>query len=96
MDAKTNGAMPAAPCQPVDRCGNPCMEMPLGLTKREAFAMAAMQGLLANPGGPVQRSEQSGWHLCNCVPEDAAGFAVDMADALLSVLSRAALSQEPQ
>lgn len=47
MDAKTNGAMPATPCQPVDRCGNPCMEMALGLTKREAFAMAAMQGLLA-------------------------------------------------
>lgn len=45
MDAKRNGAMPAHPV--IGAPGAP--EDYAGLTKRELFAMTAMQGLLANP-----------------------------------------------
>ncbi len=44
-----------------------------GLTKREAFAMAAMQGILANPN-------------CDDVYSDKAAAAVVHADALLKAL----------
>lgn len=54
-----------------------------GLTKREAFAMAVMQGLMANPGGPVQSNGMSGWSIVNCTPDNIAGLAIEMADALL-------------
>jgi hypothetical protein len=43
-----------------------------GLTKREMFAMTAMQGIIANNGGG---------------PDDVASRAVAMADALLSELN---------
>ena len=45
----TNGDLPAMPCG-VLQDGHNCGEYPLnsGLTKREQFAMAAMQGLLVN------------------------------------------------
>ena len=43
-----NADMPAMPCQPLGQDGMPSWEMTYGLTKREMFAMAAMQGLLAN------------------------------------------------
>jgi hypothetical protein len=44
-----------------------------GLTKREAFAMAAMQGMFAAPSG--------------CLMTEIAEFAVNAADALLAALS---------
>ena len=59
-----------------------------GLTKREHFAIEAMKGLLANPGGPIQASAQCGWSLTNCKREDVAGAAVRFADALIAELAK--------
>lgn len=47
-----------------------------GLTKREAFAMAAMQGLSAN-------KKAFDW-----LAEEVAGYAVQYADALLAELAK--------
>jgi hypothetical protein len=59
-----------------------------GLTKREYFAGLAMQGLLSNPGGPVQANCSNGWQsTTNCSRADVAGEAVAYADALLAALS---------
>jgi len=57
-----------------------------GLTKREAFIKAAMQGLLANPGGPVQANSMRGFDYCNCGPEQIAQMSADIADAHLALL----------
>jgi len=46
-----------------------------GLTKREAFAMAAMQGYCANAD-------------VNATPEAVAGWAVHQADALLAEMAK--------
>lgn len=63
-----------------------------GLTKRELIAAMAMQGLLSNPGGPVQASNVSGWQsTTNCSRGDVANESVQFADALL-----AELAKEPQ
>lgn len=59
-----------------------------GLTKREYFAGLAMQGLLANPGGPIQANASNGWSLTNCTREQVAGAALRFADALLSELAK--------
>lgn len=61
-------------------------ELGYGLTKRERFAMAAMQGLLSNSGGPVQANSRSGTGYCNCDAEGVAKWAVENADALLKEL----------
>ena len=45
-----NGDLPAMPQPNPDTYPAPvCLEWAYGLTKREQFAMAAMQGLLSNP-----------------------------------------------
>ena len=53
-----------------------------GLTKREAFAMAAMQGLLAGGWG------DSVPHDDVAATSDAAAFSVMYADALLAELNK--------
>lgn len=50
---------------------------------RDYFAAKAIQGLLANPGGPIQANGMSGWNWCNCSPEDAVNLAYSIADAML-------------
>lgn len=54
-----------------------------GMTLRDYFAAKAMQGLMANPGGPVQASCMSGWSFANCDKNDVATLAYVMADAML-------------
>ena len=49
-----------------------------GLTKREAFAMAAMQGILAGPEAVTEA----------CAPGDIARYAAQAADALLAELAK--------
>ena len=75
-----NSDMPAMPCQPLGQDGMPSWEMTYGLTKREMFAMAAMQGLIASGatyvGSTINR---------NSLAQDA----IDMADALLEKLEQA-------
>lgn len=59
-----------------------------GLTKREAFAMAALKGILANPGDLYR-----GNAINNYTPTDVADMAIEYAEALLNRLS---LTQEPR
>lgn len=54
-----------------------------GISMRDYFAAKALQGLLANPGGPIQANGMSGWSWCNCSPEDVAYLAYSLADAML-------------
>lgn len=54
-----------------------------GMSMRDAFALAALQGLLANPGGPIQANGMNGWSWCNCTAEDVASLTYSMADAML-------------
>jgi hypothetical protein len=79
MDAKTNGAAPAYPDGSTNEWGN---AIHAGLTKREAFAMAAMQGIRANSSWADRASFHS---------DAVAQQAVADADALL-----AELAKEPQ
>ncbi|WP_032961314.1 hypothetical protein [Bordetella hinzii] len=54
-----------------------------GLTVREYFAAKAMQGLLANPGGPIQANGCSGWGIVNCTEDQIAEQCLVLADALI-------------
>lgn len=62
--------------------------IPFNLTKRELFATMAMQGLMANCGGPIQANGNCGWSYCNSNPSEVAEVAVSVADALLLELSK--------
>lgn len=84
MDAKKLGQQPINAIGPEGTFGFGNA----GLTKREHFAAMAMQGLLANPGGPYQQSDMCGWRLVNCTKEQLSMECVDMADALLAELAR--------
>ncbi|MBR9878652.1 MAG: hypothetical protein GYB17_03960 [Gammaproteobacteria bacterium] len=57
-----------------------------GLTKREHFAAMAMQGLLSNPGGPVQHNPISGTGYCNSDAGIVAAWSLEIADALLTAM----------
>lgn len=70
-----NGSEPAMPCQPLGQDGMPSHEMTYGLTKREMFAMVAMQGLLSNSAGKYAYNEMT-------------ERAVNCADALLEKLEQ--------
>ena len=59
-----------------------------GLTKREVFAMHAMQGLLSNSGGVVQANSRSGTGFCNSDEVSLAQWSIACADALLSELEK--------
>lgn len=54
-----------------------------GVTVRDYFAAKAMQGLLANSGGPVQRHNERGWDFVNCELKEVAATAFSVADAML-------------
>lgn len=51
--------------------------------QRDELAAKVMQGLLANPCGPIQANGMSGWNWCNCTLEDVADLAWHIADAML-------------
>lgn len=74
-----NAEMPAMPTPVMDNGSTPHGTEPTyGLTKREMFAMHAMQGLLA---------ANSGWRNSNPMTHDViANEAVVLADALLAEL----------
>lgn len=75
MNPTDNATEPAYPIQTVHATGEPCSPN-YGLTKREAFAMAAMQGLCANPD---LTTASSGRLSC---------MAVEIADSLLAELAK--------
>lgn len=62
----------------------PVVQQHWGIDIRDYFATAAMQGLLANPGGPVQTNANCGWSFTNCTADDAARVAYSVADAMLA------------
>ena len=76
--ARENGEQPACSIRQTDEYFGA-----LGLTKREAFAMAAMQGLLANSAVDsdlfITGDDGAEWYAAKC--------AVRYADALLIALS---------
>jgi hypothetical protein len=55
-----------------------------GMTLRDYLASKAVQGLLANAGGPVQTNGRTGWGLVNCDEADIASMAYRIADAMLA------------
>ena len=59
-----------------------------GLTKREMFAMHAMQGILSNSGGVIQGNNRSGTGWCNSNAQDLAKWSIECADALLKELEK--------
>lgn len=59
-----------------------------GLTKRETFAIHAMQGLLSNSGGVVQSNSNSGTGFCNSDEQSLAQWSIACADALLKELEK--------
>ena len=74
-----NADMPATPLID-DKISTRCTEIFYGLTKREAFAMAAMQGILSGGEGAHDEYVKSKCRI-----------AVEYADALLSKLSEGEL-----
>lgn len=59
-----------------------------GLTKREMFAMHAMQGILSNAGGVIQANSMSGTGWCNCNAHGLVKWSIECADALLAELEK--------
>ncbi|WP_249418465.1 hypothetical protein [Citrobacter sp. RHBSTW-00127] len=54
-----------------------------GMTLRDYMAAKALQGLCANPGGPFQANDMSGWAIVNCELDDIATESYKLADAML-------------
>ena len=84
MSAQDNSGAAYPVTKRVDEQGTDASGRPLtrrvsvheeGMTKREAFAMAAMQGYCANAD-------------VNATPEAVAGWAVHQADALLAEMAK--------
>lgn len=71
-----NADMPASPATDSNGPFMQGMNPSIGLTKREAFAMAAMQGLCANPNKDLVARDA----------EQMAYLATEQADCLLSAL----------
>jgi len=86
MDAKKNGASQAYPVpaafNPLQAGDFSCQEV--GLTKREAFAMAAMQGLLASGA----KTKGHALILDDLPSMMAPEFCVLWADAMLAELAK--------
>lgn len=82
----TNNGGPAFPEYASDHRGAACnttFSPKGGISMRDYFAAKAIQGLLANPGGPIQANGVIGWSWCNCSTEDVAYLAYSIADAML-------------
>ena len=60
----------------------------IGLTKREMFAMHAMQGILSNSGGVIQANPMSGTGWCDFDAQGLAEWSLECADALLAQLEK--------
>ena len=81
-----NGDMPAMPNNNPETYPTPCpLQWGYGLTKRELFAMAAMQGLTSSPLETEKLSHAANKSLKVFVVEQA----VVIADALLAELDKA-------
>lgn len=54
-----------------------------GMTLRDYLAAKIVQGLFANPGGPIQANGISGWGVVNCMTAEVAKMAYSIADEML-------------
>jgi hypothetical protein len=54
-----------------------------GMRLRDYYAAQALAGLCANPGGPFQRCEASGWTMVNCDQNHVAAECYRLADAMM-------------
>jgi hypothetical protein len=79
-DLKDGG--PAFPVSPDESRGH-VSSVHGGMTLRDKFADSVLNGLCANPGGPFQQCDQSGWRLVNCTFDDIAKSCYELADAML-------------
>jgi hypothetical protein len=83
----SGGNFPAFPCQPLNSNGEPRSDLLYGLTKREAFAMAAMQGAMIGVGMEAAKvREEERTEPVN--PDEIAIDCIKMADALLKGLAK--------
>jgi hypothetical protein len=82
IDKQINDGGPAFPVWELNGKGQPEMTG-FGMALRDYFAAKVMQGLLANPGGPIQANGMNGWYWCNCSSEDVVNFAYSIADSML-------------
>lgn len=55
-----------------------------GMLLRDYFAAQALAGLCANPGGPFQACDRSGWTMVNCGPNHIARQCYELADAMMA------------
>jgi len=55
-----------------------------GMTVRQFYKAAAIKGLLANPGGPIQANGMTGWNYTNCGPTYVVNFCTEIADAMIA------------
>lgn len=60
----------------------------INLSKRELFALQAMQGLLSNSGGVIQNNPMTGTGWCNSSAQSLAALSLECADALLAELEK--------
>ena len=86
MTKDTSG--PAFPVQYSNESDGPTIMPTTGITIRQYAAIKAMQGLLANNGGPMQANAMCGWSLCHCTENDVAAMSVRLADALRAELEK--------
>ena len=89
MTTPQNDGGPAFPVPPDQGCatGDPRDGMAVcaagtGMSLRDYFAAAALNGILANSGGPIQSNGMTGWGWTNCdqtqVTQAVNGIADDM------------------
>ena len=86
MSVNINEGGPAFPFREQDGEGG--YERFPGMSLRDYFAAAALQGLMGNSGGPWQANPSSGTGWCNCSAEDVASVAYDLADAMIAARER--------
>lgn len=76
---------PAFPYVLVNNSSEPMNTFSIELApgKTADFGGMTLQGLCANPGGPFQANDMSGWAIVNCELDDIAKESYKLADAML-------------
>lgn len=65
-----------------------------GMTLHDCYVGKVLQGLFANPGGPIQASDMSGWRLVNCTLEQLVDFAREVADIAVAAREAPAMTND--
>lgn len=70
----------------VPASGIPELDAMIRQARRQEMVGRALQGLLANPGGPIQHNPMRGWDLTNSTWDDVASVAATAADAAIKAM----------